>query len=289
MQSAFTFSLLPADVQYLIFTFLTPYELCIAAQVNSNFLRISAEDTIWKELCRRDFYWNDGKMKEIDNDTWKQQYKSWSDSTWSDKRAPEIEISTDRRTATNKYHKDQELHTSTWKSILGVSGVSARRSRMRRRFNLRVDFNPYVVACGIVPSTANVNLDLSGSNPSISLFSNGNYYAYPFDVAQLPIGQMSKAISLKRSSQFVTGDLISIIADMSVGVVEFRKNEEVLTHFLIPKRLTDIEWYPAATLSRDARITLLPDNTPVERLDLSHVFLTDMDVDETKTSFTEAQ
>jgi len=285
MQSPFAFCALPADVQYLIFTFLTPYDLCIAAQVNSDFARITSDDTIWKQLCRRDFYWNDGQMKEIDNDTWKKQYKSWSESTWSDKRAADIEISPDRRTAINKYHRDQELHTSTWKSVLGVSGVSSRNLRIRRRFNLRIDFNPYVVACGIVPSTANVNLDLSGSNPSISLFSNGNYYAYPHDVTLLE----SPFEVLKSASVFATGDLISIIVDMNVGVVQFRKNEKILVHYLIPTRLTDIEWYPAATLSRDARITLLPDNSPVENLDLSYVFLTQMDVDETKTSFTEAQ
>lgn len=246
MQSTFAFCALPIDVQYLIFTYLTPYDLCIAAQVNSNFLRLTSDDTIWRQLCKRDFFWNDGQLKEIDNDTWKKQYKSWSDSTWSDRHAADIEISTDRRTAINKYHRDQELHTSTWKSVLGVSGVSSRKCRIRRRFNLRIDFNPYVVACGIVCSTANVNLDLSGSNPSISLFSNGNYYAYPHDVGLLE----SSFDALKSSSKFVTGDLISIIVDMSVGAVEFRKNEEILAHYLIPKRLTDIEWYPAATLSR---------------------------------------
>jgi len=50
-----------------------------------------------------------------------------------------------------------------------------------------------------------------------------------------------------------------------------------------------MEWYPAVTLSRDAKITLLPDNSPVDSLDLSYVFLTQMDVDETKTSLSEAQ
>jgi len=217
MHSPFPFSALPADVQYLILTFLSPYELCIAATVNSMLLRLTSDNALWKQLCRRDFSWNKELIKEIENDTWKMQYKSWNETTWG-KGSKDIEISKDRLSATNVYHKNQELHTSTWKSILGLSGVSSKGTRIRRRFNLRIDFNPYVVACGIAPSTANVNLDLSGSNPSVSLFSNGNYYAYPNDVVLLDFPPED----LKSASKFKTGDLISIIADMSVGVVEFR-------------------------------------------------------------------
>jgi len=76
---------------------------------------------------------------------------------------------------------------------------------------------------------------------------------------------------------------------MYVGVVEFRKNDIILAHYLLPRRLTVIEWFPAVTLSRDARITLLPDYSPAHSLDLSHVFLTNMDIDETRTLSTEAQ
>jgi len=285
MRSLFTFSLLPVDVQYLVFTFLTPFELCTAARVNSNFLRISSDDTLWKQLCRREFNWinNDTLIKEAGNESWKQQYISWSSSTWSENRSPEIEISKDRRTATNRYHSTQELGSGTWRTILGVAGVSKQKSRIRRRFNLRIDFNPYVVACGIVSNDANVHYDLSGSSPSLSLFSNGKYYANPSEVA--PIDTPTPF----NSSKFTTGDLVSIIVDMNAGVVEFRRNDEILSHYSIPTKYTNIKWYPAVTLSRDARITMLPDNSLTENLDLSHVYLSDMAVDESKTSLTEAQ
>jgi len=289
MQSSSTFSSLPIDIQYLIFTYLNPVELCIVSQVNSTWKRLSVEDTIWKQLCRRDFQ-TDVLLKETDNQTWKQQYKSWSSSVWGEKHSPEIEISVDRRTATNRYNKDQELYTSTWKSVLGNSGVSRHKRLSRRRFNLRIDFNPYVVACGIAPGTANVNLDLSGSNPSLSLFSNGNYYAYPSEVTPLN-SPTDDNIIFERfiSSRFSTGDLISITVDMVVGVVEFRKNNAILNHYLLPQWLTDIEWFPAVTLSRDARITLLPDNSTFESLDLSPVIWNPMDLEMAKTFSTQAQ
>jgi hypothetical protein len=270
--------------------------LCIVAQVNSYWRRLSSEESIWKLLIGRNFEWLDVPMrKDNENYTWKEQYKSWSTSIWGDKRASEIGLSTDRRTATNNYCRDQEIHTGTWKSILGSQplGVSSKSDRKRRRFNLRIDNNPYVVACGIAPATANVNLDLSGSNPSLSLFSNGNYYAYPSEVEFLTKDpnphSFESYFARASSSKFTTGDLISIIVDMYVGVVEFRKNDTVLAHYLLPKRLTEIEWYPAVTLSRDARITLIPDFSPASSLDLSHVFLTKMDIDETKTSSSLAQ
>jgi len=292
MQSPFAFSTLPVDVQYFVFTFLAPLELCIAAQVNSGWR--SSEDTLWKNLLLRSFHvgqWMDVVIsKDKENKTWKEQYKSWSSSIWSDNRSSDIALSADRRQATNKYCKDQEMHTSTWKSVLGVSGVSNKKD-IRRRFNLRIDSNPYVVAAGIAPGTANVNLDLSGSNPSLSLFSNGNYYAYPSEVEVLEkdLSDFTSFSARAASSKFTTGDIISIIVDMTVGVVEFRKNDAVLTHYLLPKKLTEIEWYPAVTLSRDAKITLLPDFSPSDSLDLSYVFLTRMDVDEAKTSSSLAQ
>jgi len=294
MQSPFAFSTLPVDVQYFVFTFLAPLELCIAAQVNSGWRRLSSEDTLWKNLLLRSFHvgqWMDVVIsKDKENKTWKEQYKSWSSSIWSDNRSSDIALSADRRQATNKYCKDQEMHTSTWKSVLGVSGVSNKKD-IRRRFNLRIDSNPYVVAAGIAPGTANVNLDLSGSNPSLSLFSNGNYYAYPSEVEVLEkdLSDFTSFSARAASSKFTTGDIISIIVDMTVGVVEFRKNDAVLTHYLLPKKLTEIEWYPAVTLSRDAKITLLPDFSPSDSLDLSYVFLTRMDVDEAKTSSSLAQ
>jgi len=216
---------------------------------------------------------------------WKQQYKYLSMNTWSPTmKATEIHLENNRRTAVNEYNKTEDEHTTTWKSCLGVSGVSTKRF-VKRKYDFKIDHNPYIVACGIAPNTANVDLDLSGSDPSISLFSNGYHYAYPHDIKM----RVSAGFVSHSTKKFQTGDVISVIVDMSVGAVEFRKNNHYLVDYILPNRLTMIEWFPAVTLSRFAKITLLVDFGSPEAMELSNALLTPMDVDEIKTSSSLAQ
>jgi len=232
---------LPNEIWELIFSSLNPIFLCkVVSIVSKDWKRICYSNVVWKNQCIQNLGFGSDITLEPGMTSWKDQFQHWSQDIWDvNNKYQTIFLENKNKTAIGKYE--------AWRTVIGKLA----HGKGKRIWQLVVEESTYIIGIGICHSKANVSVDLSGSSPAISYFSNGYTYSYP--------NTISSSLEPTRSHKTQTygkGDVITIALDQR-GICSFFRNETRVVYFiLLPTELCQIAWHVAATLSNGAKVTL---------------------------------
>jgi hypothetical protein len=101
-----------------------------------------------------------------------------------------------------------------------------------------------------VTEAAPLEHDLSGAVPGVSYFSRGSLNRS---------GQIesSNPMSFDKTNSYGVGDVITIIADLTTGTVDFFKNRSFIVRYRLSPLLRSRTWYCGLTLPGSSSATLL--------------------------------
>jgi len=212
----------------------------------------------WMELCNSNIVWRQ-KILELLKDNYqpvnldshflKQEFQLLYEERWSETaKHASIVLTNSGRTA---FNSDHQAGSSNWRTVVGHKPLL----RGKRIWHVHIDrhagaYPQTIVGVGLVSNRGvRLEVDLSGTSPSISYFASGRCYTYP-------TMKNSNSLSNLCFSTYSTGTLISYCVDLDTGEVTLSCGGKPLISFELPQDLRSTPWYIACTLAGGSQATI---------------------------------